>query len=364
MGKLIKIQALEARIKRKLRAHLKELGFVKTKTGLILPNRETKDHFRRLHRFQRKDKLENDAKFIEKNWPLLNKYFADGKKIVPEGISPRIEVVVSKTMESELFRLACLTWSVPVSQGYGRRMRFLVWDDYHEKLMGIFALGDPVFNLKARDEFIGWDLKDRKKRLVNIMDAYILGALPPYNMILGGKLIASIIRTKEVRTFFADKYGDSEGIISKKKKKPSLVLVSTSSALGRSSIYNRLKLDGIKYFEPIGFTSGWGHFHISDSLFKDMRYYLQKKKHHYASNHQFGDGPNWRLRTIPACRNIIVEEVAELAKDRGVLPRAKRRKEFRAWKAGKIKQLLNPNKNGSASLIRGPKKLREKVSGK
>ncbi len=166
MGRVIKIQALEARIKRKLRTHLKELGFVKTKNGLILPNGETKDHFRRLHRIQRKEKLEKDMKFIEKNWPLLSKYFADGRKIVPKNISPRIEVVDRNTIESNLFRLACLTWSVPVSQGYGRRMRFLVWDDYHEKLMGIFALGDPVFNLKVRDEFIGWNLEDRKKRLV------------------------------------------------------------------------------------------------------------------------------------------------------------------------------------------------------
>ncbi|MFC1764902.1 Druantia anti-phage system protein DruA [Planctomycetota bacterium] len=317
-----------------------------------------------------------------------------------------IEVVNSDTLESNLFRLARLTWSVPVSQGYGRRMRFLVWDDYHEKLMGIFALGDPVFNLKVRDEFIGWNLEDRKKRLVNVMDAYILGALPPYNMILGGKLIASLVRTRDVRALFSAKYSNARGIISDLTKKPSLVLVSTSSSLGRSSIYNRLKLDGVKYFQSLGFTSGWGHFHIPDSLFEDMRYYLKKKNHHYATNHQFGDGPNWRLRTIRACLDMIgmnsdllkhgicrevfisrlamnaervlrgevsrpcwrdllsVEKVAELAKDRWVVPRAKRRKEFRDWEAVKIRQLLNPSKNGSVSLIRGPKLITNRASRK
>jgi hypothetical protein len=35
--------------------------------------------------------------------------------------------------------------------------------------------------------------------------------------------------------------------------------------MGRSSVYNRLKLSGIMYFKSIGYTGGWGHFHIPDS---------------------------------------------------------------------------------------------------
>ena len=77
--------------------------------------------------------------------------------------------------------LASLTWSVPVSNGFGRRLRYLVWDESNGKLMGLIAIGDPVFNLAARDKLIGWTSKDRNSRLVNIMDAYVLGAIPPYN---------------------------------------------------------------------------------------------------------------------------------------------------------------------------------------
>jgi hypothetical protein len=119
---------------------------------------------------------------------------------------PRLELVEADTWQSDLFRLAGLSWSVPVSAGFGRRLRYLVWDDSNEKLIGIIALGDPVFNLKVRDELIDWTSKDRAKRLVNIMDAYVLGAVPPYNFLLGGKLVASLIRTKEVRDDFAKKY--------------------------------------------------------------------------------------------------------------------------------------------------------------
>ena len=53
--------------------------------------------------------------------------------------------------EGDLFRAATLLWSVPVSRGYGRRMRYLVMDESNNKLIGLFALGDPVFNLKSRD---------------------------------------------------------------------------------------------------------------------------------------------------------------------------------------------------------------------
>ena len=97
-----------------------------------------------------------------------------------------------------MFRLASLTWSVPVSNGFGRRLRYLVWDAHNGKLIGLIAIGDPVFNLSVRDNLIGWNVHDRTARLVNIMDAYVLGALPPYNALLAGKMIACLIRSREI----------------------------------------------------------------------------------------------------------------------------------------------------------------------
>ena len=66
---------------------------------------------------------------------------------------------------------------------------------------------------------------------------------------------------------FTKAYGNTEGIISGKQKRARLFVVTTSSSLGRSSVYNRLKLDGTEYFKSIGYTGGWGHFHIPDELF-------------------------------------------------------------------------------------------------
>lgn len=92
---------------------------------------------------------------------------------------------------------------------------------------------DPVFNLVARDRYIGWTADDRRKRLVHVLDANVLGAIPPYNTLLGGKLVASLVATTEVRDVFADKYSGVRGPISGKVKPAVLAMVTTASALGQ-----------------------------------------------------------------------------------------------------------------------------------
>ena len=184
-------------------------------------------------------------------------------------------------------------------------MRFLVKDRANGKLIGIFALGDPVFNLRVRDEWIGWNQAERRERLVNLMDAYVVGAVPPYSDLLGGKLVASLIASKEVGKKFQERYGGTEGLISGKQKQARLALVTVTSALGRSSMYNRLRLipKGVTRTERpvvdlrrLGATTGYGHFQITDDLFTQLRGVLQEDGHKYAYGHQFGDGPNWRIR--------------------------------------------------------------------
>jgi Domain of unknown function (DUF4338) len=43
----------------------------------------------------------------------------------------------------------------------GGRLRYLLWDEHNEKLIGLIAIGDPVFNLSVRDNLIGWNVRDR-----------------------------------------------------------------------------------------------------------------------------------------------------------------------------------------------------------
>lgn len=373
---------LEARIKRRLRKHLSDLGFEKSNDGaLVLPG-EGKDIIRSLHRQQRDEKVRENSTFITLKLPQLLKRFASGSDIDPSRINPVLQRIASDTWESDLFRLASLTWSVPVSAGFGRRIRYLVWDESNSKLIGLVAIGDPVFNLAVRDDLIGWNVADRAERLVNVMDAYVLGAVPPYNMLLGGKLVACLLRTREVYEDFAKLYGHKEGIISKKDKRARLLAITTSSSMGRSSIYNRLKLGQTNYFRAIGYTGGWGHFHIPDDLFNDMRDHLRSVKHAYADLHKFGEGPNWRLRTVKAALGLLdfkqdllkhgikrevflcetaenslqllagtgvranlksllsVKDVGDLAVHRWVVGRAERNPEYQGWSRDDIQALL------------------------
>jgi hypothetical protein len=297
-GRVIELAAREAQLKRRIRQHLHDLGFVRDAAGRLQPPSLDKDAYRRFHKGQREEKLIANLDWLTKRQNSLMKWFADGAEISPRAIRPELELIEGGTWQSDLFRMASLHWQVPVSDGYGRRMRFLVWDRGHDKLIGIIALGDAVFNQAARDAVIGWDHHRRSAALVNLMDAYVLGAVPPYNYLLGGKLVASLIRSREVVDAFDDRYGSSVGLISKRKKRARLLAVTTTSALGRSSVYNRLHLQGRKIFEPIGFTSGWGHFHFSGRIFDELRTYLDFIRDDYATGFEFGSGPNWRIRVI------------------------------------------------------------------
>jgi len=106
------------------------------------------------------------------------------------------------------------------------------------------------------------------------------------------------MRTQAVVDEFRARYARSEGIISGKEKNAHLVAVTTTSALGRSSVYNRLRLDGNLYLSSIGYTGGYGHFHFPRDLFDDMRAYLRHRREPYAANHKYGNGPNWKFRAI------------------------------------------------------------------
>ena len=225
---------------------------------------------------------------------------------------------------------------------------------------------------------------------MNILDAYVLGALPPYNQLLGGKLIASLLRTKDIRNAFKSRYAKSRGLISGKRKHPSLLIITTTSALGRSSVYNRLSLNGHRILKSVGYTSGWGHFHIPDDMFSFVRRFLSAHDDRYANNNRFGDGPNWRLRAIrralslagldpnllrhginrevflcdlacntravlngsagqPRYKNLpTVSEIGRLARERWIIPRAMRRPEFAHWRARSLRKKLWPETRGKS----------------
>ena len=142
--------------------------------------------------------------------------------------------------------------------------------------MGIFGLGDPVFSLSARDEWIGWTAATRKERLYHVMDAFALGAVPPYSFLLCGKLVAMLAASNEVRNAFNRKYVGHVSRIQERPLDARLALITTTSALGRSSIYNRIKYGERLLYEGVGFTRGFGEFQFSNGLYKPILDYADR----------------------------------------------------------------------------------------
>lgn len=260
-------ERLRARILRSLRTQ----GF-RIRAGLLVPpDVKDKSKLRALHQEAVKHNVARSRPGLERHESRLLSYLAVGKDVIPERIRPRLVLVQPKSEDELLFRYTRMHWSVPVSAGYGRRLRFVIYDESNGKLIGIFGLGDPVFGLNPRDQWIGWDSEARKQRLQCVMDLFVLGAVPPYSHLLCGKLVALLATSQDVWKAFLRKYGGRQSTISRRPLDGRLALLTTTSALGRSSLYNRLKYREHRVFQSVGFTRGSGDFHFSNGVYGDLR---------------------------------------------------------------------------------------------
>jgi hypothetical protein len=287
-----------AELREAIRRSLLQQGFTLGANSVIPPRLEDKAALRRLHALAVEHSTERARPGLERHEPELLRRFAFGAEIEPDSIRPRLVEVRRKSADELLFRYARLHWSIPVSSGYGRRLRFLVIDEQNEKLIGLIGLGDPVFALKARDEWVGWDRETRRARLTHVMDAFVLGAVPPYSFLLGGKLVAMLAASTEVRTAFKRKYGKGESLISGDQFDGRLALVTTTSALGRSSVYNRLVYQAKRnepltrktLYHSVGYTRGSGEFHFSNGLYGAMTQYALENCAPTAKSPKWGTG--------------------------------------------------------------------------
>ncbi|MFT4036658.1 MAG: DUF4338 domain-containing protein [Thermomicrobiales bacterium] len=250
----------------------------------------SKPILRELHRAAVSHSISRSRAGLERHEASLLERIASGSEIEPSKISPALIEVHPDTADELLFRYARLHWSIPVSAGYGRRLRFLLVDTWNSKLIGIVGLGDPVYSMRARDQWIGWNSEQKRRRIGSVMDAFVLGAVPPYSMILGGKLAALSLRSAEVSQAFRAKYGNRESVILGVRHSAGLGLVTTTSALGRSSLYNRLRLDNQTAFISVGYTLGSGEFQFATDLYPELFRLVQDHSLPTAKNQAWGSG--------------------------------------------------------------------------
>jgi hypothetical protein len=279
------------------------IEFGRKKIIVSPPQEYTKETVREAMSMKRLEILHKNKKWIKDHLKIAQDNLASGENVLNSEINPVIEVCNTKKQQ-DLFRIYRYYWSSPYSEYVGRRIRLLI-RDYglpNKPVIGIAALGSPIIHIPERDEWIGWDKDTRTKNLIYTMDAYVIGAMPPYNHLLGGKLVSYILASKEIRDIYRKKYKGKVTLI-EKKMSDKLIGIFTTSLYGKSSQYNRIKYKGELLYKQIGQTKGYGTLHLSGQTIDAMITLL--KSCCIEVNHEFGDGPSWVMRVIRTAGEIL-----------------------------------------------------------
>jgi hypothetical protein len=230
----------------------------------------------------------------------LRRYFPQPARIEPSRITPCLIPVTPSSLEEKLFKVARGYWSMPYSKGYGRRMRFVVMDTYHEALIGIIGLQSPSADLACRDQYLGVPREQKLSIVNNTLDAYTVGATPAYAPLLAGKLVAGFLCSPRIRQEYWRTYGHRETTQLKQRIPQPLLAITTASAFGRSSIYNRLRDAERTLAKPLGYTQGFGTLHLEEVYPMMVEWLIQAKKYVPAG---FGNGPKVRWQNI--CNTLV-----------------------------------------------------------
>lgn len=270
---------------------------------LVPPVNYDKETIRKSMSYKRDEIIAKHRVWIDKNIDFARKNLAKGIDAFNSEIDPIIEVCETEK-QHRLFRILRYYWSSPYSEYVGRRIKLIIRDNAlpYKPVIGIAALGSPIIHIPERDDFIGWDKQTRTKNLIYTLDAYVIGALPPYNYLLGGKLISYIIASNEVREIYRKKY-QGQITLTEKRVANKLVGIFTTSLYGNSSQYNRIKFNDELLYKPIGQTKGFGTLHLSEETIQLMIKFLKLKG--VEVSHKFGDGPSWVMRVIRCAGDLL-----------------------------------------------------------
>ena len=162
----------------------------------------------------------------------------------------------------------------------------------------------------------------------SMMELNVCGAIPPYNEILGGKLVALLALSPQVINDYQGRYANRESEIASRLKgapvcRPAdLVYIGTTSLyyVG-SSQYNRLRLPadilggpyGITW-KKLGLTVGFGTMHISKSTTLSLTE-TTNDIGFARINHVFGEGASPKMRLLTMSIRELLETSQEDTRD-------------------------------------------------
>ena len=153
-------------------------------------------------------------------------------------------------------------------------------------------------------------IANRKRKIgSNMMDIIVCGSIPPYNELLGGKLISILSCSPTVISDYTHRYENQISEIASRMKGQRVVRDSRLVYLGTTSLYavgssqyNRIKVplseSSNLEFRKMGITEGFGTVFFSKettSLFSKL---LELQDGGKKINHVFGEGTSPRFRMI------------------------------------------------------------------
>lgn len=284
-------------LRQQIAATLVRQGYSVTPDGVFLERNGERDGRRRAHMLAKAERVSQQEKFILDNLALVSGHLVDGKNLDVERIEPELREVEPGTRLESIFRWWNIVWwSLPYERAYGRQMRFVVWDRHHDAPIGLIGLQSPILSWAPRDKHLGIAPKDRDYWVNQSLSAQRIGALPPYNDILGGKLVTLLMTSNVIRKRFQEKYAHAKTVMQGRTLPANLLFITTTGAYGKSSIYNRLKFNDSPVAKFIGYTKGCGTFHIPNTLYEDMLSFL--KCMGIDTRRGYGSGPSRKLRLI------------------------------------------------------------------
>ena len=150
----------------------------------------------------------------------------------------------------------------------------------------------------------------RQNRFIatQVADVTVCGALPPYDALLGGKLVALLALSREVASEYHCKYSNRESEISSRmgdapvvRAANLLALTTTSLYAVGSSQYNRLRVPSSKgeiRWSKVGVSAGHGTIHFSAATSNCLNQVLRRESGAALFTSTFGEGPSERLRKL------------------------------------------------------------------
>lgn len=143
----------------------------------------------------------------------------------------------------------------------------------------------------------------------NMMDIIVCGSIPPYNELLGGKLISILACSPRVIKDYTDKYQNQVSEIASRMKGKRVIRDSHLVYLGTTSLYavgssqyNRIKVPVDESFtlsfREMGITEGYGTVFFSKETTSLFAQILEKLDGGKRIGHVFGEGTSPRFRMI------------------------------------------------------------------